>query len=232
MLPELRALLAATPPTARLAEYRSAAIEANVLSKGTAATRSKTFHYLRKLYALDRSVSLFAALRALWPIDPAAQPLIALCCAVARDPGLRATAEMVLALRLGDQTGPAALAQAIAQAIPGRYNESTRHHMGQNAGASWVQAGLLRGVKTKTRSHPDVTYPAVAYALYLAHLEGSSGPALFSALWARLLDAPEERLRALAEASNQAGWIEVRSAGGMLDLTFRHLDALAAAEAD
>lgn len=229
MLPELRALLAATAPDATLADYRAAAIEGNVMGKRTAATRTKTLYYLRKLYTLDREVPVFAALRALWPIDPTAQPLIALACAVARDPGLRATAETVLALDQGDRVGPSELAQAISQALPYRFNDSVRHHMGQNAAASWVQAGILRGVMTKVRVHPEATYPAVAFALYLGHLEGVAGPALFNTLWARLLDAPETTLRSLVEPAARAGWIDVRSAGGMLDISFDHLDALTTA---
>lgn len=226
MLPELRALLAATPPDATLAEYRAAAIEANVMGKRTAATRTKTLHYLRKLYTLDREIPIFAALRALWPIEPNAQPLIALACAVARDPGLRATADTVLALEQGNQIGPSELAQAISEALPYRFNDNVRHHMGQNAGASWVQAGILRGVMTKVRVHPEATYPAVAFALYLGHLEGVGGPALFSTLWARLLDASVTTLKSLVEPAERAGWIDVRSAGGMLDMSFGHLDGL------
>lgn len=228
MLPELRALLGATPSDATLDDYRAAAVEGNVMGKHTAATRAKTLYYLRKLYALDRGYPIFAALRALWPIDAAAQPLIALACAVARDPGLRATAETVLELRQGDRIGPSELAKAINEALPHRFNDSVRHHMGQNAGASWVQAGILRGVMTKVRTHPEATYPAVAYALYLGHLEGVAGPALFTTLWARLLDTSEATMRTLAEPAARAGWIDVRSAGGMLDITFGHLDGLTA----
>lgn len=226
MLPELRALLAAASPSADLAEYRVATLDGNVLSKRTAATRIKTFHYLRKLYALDSNVPLFAALRALWPIDGSAQPLIALLSALARDPGLRATAETVLALAPGQTTGPAELAAAIEEAMPSRYNPSVRHHMGQNGGASWAQAGLLRGTMTKVRVHHDATYPAAAYALYLGHLQGAAGLGLYETLWARALDTQHGALDALVETAGRTGWLDLRKAGGMTEISFRHLDSL------
>jgi hypothetical protein len=228
MLPELRALLAATSPGASLHEYRVAAVEGNAMSKRTAATRAKTLYYLRKLYTLDRTLPVFAALRALWDVDDRAQPLIALACAVGRDPGLRATADPVLGLAVGQRTGPAELADAIEDALPDRFNPSVRHHMGQNAGATWAQAGVLRGVMSKTRSRPEVTYPAVVFALYLGHLEGWAGPSLFATLWVRLLDTPQATVRALMEPAARAGWVDLRSAGGMLDITFSHLDSLTA----
>ena len=226
MLPELRALLAATPADATLEQYRAAAIDENAMGKGTATTRAKTFYFLRKLYTLDVRVPVFAAMRALWPLDIAAQPLIALECAVARDPGLRATAAPVLALELGDEIGPRELADAISETWPHRFRDSTRHHMGQNAAATWVQAGLLQGVMRKTRVRPESSCAALTFALYLGHLEGFTGPALFTTLWAQLLDAPESHLRELASTAASSGWLDVRSAGGMLDIGFSYLDTL------
>lgn len=226
MLPELRALLAAVPGSAQAEEYRHAAIEANVLGKRTAATRKKTFQYLRKLYALDPSVPLFAALRELWPADPDAQPLLAVLCAVARDPLLRATVPVIRSLHPGDVTGPAQLAAAVADAFPNRFNPSVLHHIGQNTGASWTQAGMLRGTVRKARVIPIVTYPAIVYALYLGHLEGTKGPALFETTWAQLLDSPEVTLRSAADTAAREGWLDIKSAGGMTEIGFRHLDSL------
>jgi hypothetical protein len=226
MLPELRALLSAVRSDADLAEYREAAVDLNVIEKATVSTRVKTFHYLRKLYLLDRSKPVFASLRELWAVDPGAQPLLALMSALARDPGLRATAYAVLELQPGDRTGPQELAAAVEEAFPGRYNVSVRHHIGQNAGATWKQAGLLVGTLTKTRRHPDATYPAAAYALYLGHLEGAAAVGLYSTLWTRVLDVPQATLHGLIETAARTGWLDLRSAGGMTEVSFRHLDGL------
>lgn len=226
MLPELRALLAAVPGKAAAAQYRGAAIEDNVLGKRTAATRSKTFQYLRKLYALDGTVPIFATLRELWPADPDAQPLLAVLSAVARDPLLRATLPVIRSLQRGDVTGPAQLAAAVADAFPGRYNPSVLHHIGQNTGATWTQAGLLKGTRSKVRSTPMVTYPAVVFALYLGHLQGTKGPALLDTTWTRLLDTTESALRSAADTAARHGWLDIKAAGGMTEITFRHLDGL------
>lgn len=226
MLPELRALLAVTRPGATLADYRIAAVDDDAMEKATVATREKTLYYLRKLYTLERDLPIFAALRELWPLDAQAQPLIAILCALARDPGLRSSADLVLGLEPGMPTGPDEIGVAIAEAMPGRYNPSVLHHMGQNTGASWKQAGILAGRAAKVRVRPVVTHPAVTYALYLGYLEGRAGLALFDTLWTRALDVLPATLRALAETAAAAGWLDLRSAGGMVEIGFRHLDGL------
>jgi hypothetical protein len=225
MLRELRSLMAAEPGEQESNDYRRAVLDENALGKATAATRSKTLEYLRKLYALDGTVPLFAALRTLWPVDRAAQPAIALLGAIARDPLLRATADHVLSQAVGAPVGPAALAVAVSAAFPGRFAPNTLHHIGQNTASSWHQAGYLHGVAKKVRAvPPPPATPAVVFALYLGHLEGAVGPALFSTRWSRVLDADEPTLRAMAEDAARSGWLEYRSSGGMVEITFRHLD--------
>src|SRR6266480_8143590 len=96
MLAELRLLLATCPQTASLEEYRSAIVDENVLLKKTVTTRKVSFRWMRELYALDRKILLFRALRDLWDDDNQVQPLLALLSAVARDPILKSTAERIL----------------------------------------------------------------------------------------------------------------------------------------
>src|SRR6266852_1914533 len=102
MLAEIRLLLAACQSSANLEEHRSAIVDENVLLKKTAATRKATFKWLRELYALDRKIPIFRALRDLWDEDTQAQPLLALLSAVARDTLLRSTAERILAIPVGE----------------------------------------------------------------------------------------------------------------------------------
>jgi hypothetical protein len=224
MLPELRRLLSAAPGQASYDDYVRVTIEENALDKATAATRSKTLSMLRQLYALKGSVPVFAALRELWPAEEAAQPMLALLCAAAYDPLLRSTADLILSLRPNEPIGPSEIAAEVATSFPSRYKPGTLHHIGQNVGASWVQAGLLRGVMKKTRTRPPVTGPAVVYALYLGHLDGAVGPALFDTWWTRLLDTDDVTLRAMAETAARIGWLEYRSSGGMTSISFYHLD--------
>jgi hypothetical protein len=99
MLADLRLLLSSCHLTADIATYRQAVIEENVLHKRTVSTRRLSFKRLRELYILDKSILLFRALRDLWEYEPDAQPMLALLCAVARDPLLRSTVDTVVAGR-------------------------------------------------------------------------------------------------------------------------------------
>ena len=227
MLRELQALLAAVPGQEPYEAYARAVLEDNVLDKATAATRTKTLLHLRHLYALREDVPLFVALRELWPRDETAQPLIALMSASARDPLLRATADYMLGAPVGTRVTPEILGAEVAEAYPSRYKPGVIHHIGQNTGSSWNQAGYLEGRVRKYRSHPQPTEMALVFALYLGHLEGRAGPALFTTLWARLLEADDRWLRDKAADAGRSGWIDHASSGGMLDIGFRHLDVLA-----
>jgi hypothetical protein len=106
MLSELRALLATCPPASDRAAYRKAVVVDNALLKATASNRRKTFLVLRQLYGLDPSILLFRVLREPWDADVDAQPLIAMQCALARDPTLRATIATVLTALEGDAVSP------------------------------------------------------------------------------------------------------------------------------
>ncbi len=222
MLSELRALLAAQPLSAGLEEYRSAAVQHNVLMKGTLTGRRQVFRSLRELYALDPTVLLFRALRELWDWEERAQPLLAVLSATARDPVLRATADLILDTRPGEAVTPRQLSQAIAEAYPGRYSPGLLDHMGRNVASTWRQSGHLEGHRAKTRSRAECTPAATAYALLMGYLCGQRGDGLLSGLWARLLDAPPHQIREQAVVASQRGWIDYRYAGAVTDIAFRH----------
>jgi hypothetical protein len=226
MLSELRLLLGAVPGPASYADYRHAAVEGNALAKATAANRSNTLKYVKQIYGLRPELPVFAALRELWPVSSTSQPLLAMLCANARDILYRVTSEVVLATPGGSHVEAEALTARISEVFPGRYSASTLRNLGQNIASSWTQAGLLAGTRAKRRAHPIVDYPAVVYALYLGHLEGAIGPALFDTRWAHLLDTEGAVLREMAESSARSGWLEYRSSGGMTGVTFHHLDGL------
>ena len=96
MLDDLRLLLAHTPPHSARADYVSAVVDANVLGKPTRKARELTLRHMASLYALHPANPIFRALRRLWPLDEAAQPLLALAVALARDPLLRGTQAFIL----------------------------------------------------------------------------------------------------------------------------------------
>lgn len=225
MVESLQRLLSAVPATGSPDDYRSAVVDENVLAKQTTGSREWAFRQLRRFYGLDPRVLLFRALRDLWTDDVAGQPLLAMLCALARDPVLRATSGVILDSNYGSEVTPADFDTAIEGAFPGRYNENTRRTTTQNVASSWHQSGHLcqEERKRKVRTRADTTAADLAYALLLGHLEGTRGQALFETNWARILDQPKSRLMDLAQAASQRGLIEFRSAGGVVDVGFREL---------
>ena len=185
MLADIRRLLEAVPASARREDYVRAIVERNALQKPTAATRTFTLWVIRRLYGLDPSIAVFAIMRALWNLDPTAQPTLASLCVVARDPILRATVPYILGMQDGEHVARERFSSEVGEAYPGRHTPGVLEHIGQNIASTWTQAGLLRGTRTKSRSHPPLTIPGLVYALYLGHVEGLTGPALLTSLWAR-----------------------------------------------
>jgi hypothetical protein len=226
MLAELRLLLAAAPGEVGFDAYRRAAVDGNALEKSTATNRSNTLKYLKQLYGLRPDIPVFAALRELWPAEHADQPMLAALCATARDVVFRITTGVVLDTPIGAAVPATELTARIASAYPSRYSPSTLRNFGQNIASSWTHAGLLEGVRAKRRRRPVVHTPAAVYALYLGHLEGVAGPALFATRWARILDRTEADMRDFADSASRSGWLEYRSSGGMTEIGFRHLDSV------
>ncbi len=223
MLAELRLLFAACPKSVSLEEYQAAIVDENVLLKRTVATRKVSFLRLRDLYALNKSILLFRALRDLWDDDIQAQPLLALLSAVARDPILMATAGSVLSIPLGHSVLPTMLVEAVQASFPNRYNLTTLASIGRNAISSWQQAGLLSGKLYKVRVNAQSCPTSIAYALFLGYLSGVRGEALFQTLWCRLLDTPSYVLYEQAAVASQRGWIEYRHMGNVTEIGFRYL---------
>src|SRR5450759_1160611 len=131
-LPGLRVLLAAVPADAESAQYKDAVIEQNVLGKKTLNSRQRSYRYLRELYALDPGILLFRALRDLWDADIEAQPLLAILCALARDPSLRATATAVLPEALGKPVTALDLQEALMNRYQGNYSAAVANKVGRN----------------------------------------------------------------------------------------------------
>lgn len=223
MLPELRLLMANCLASATTEDYRAAVVDENALLKNTATTRRESYSRLRQLYALDGDVILFHALRQLWAADEGAQPVLAVLCATARDPLLRASCTVVLDTSVGEAVTREQFAEAVNAAYPGRYNRTTLKSIGQHLAATWQQSGHLVGKLRKSRARVAASPAATAYALLLGYLCGERGMGLFTTLWARLLDAPPSALDAQAFAAAQRGWLDYRRIGDIADISFSSL---------
>lgn len=226
MVASLRLLLSQVPTAAAPEDYRAAVMDQNVLGKQTARGREWAFRQLRRFYGFDpRRVLLFRALRDLWPDDSFGQPLLAMLCALARDPVLRASSAVIFDKEYGTEVGADDFKSAIEDAFPGAYRESTRRTAAQNVSSSWQQSGhlLAEAATRKTRCRAESTPANVAYALLLGHLQGVRGQALFETLWARVVDQPASRLIDLAASASQRGMLEFRQAGGVVEVGFSGL---------
>lgn len=222
MVSSLQALLDVIPEDGMPDDYRSAVMEENVLGKETVRAREWAFRQLRRFYGLNPQLLLFRALRDLWTDDPVGQPVLAMLCALARDPVLRSTAKLVLSAEAGRPVTPADFASAIEDAFPGAYGTKTLRTAAGNVASSWHQAGHLEKASRteKVRAQATATPADLAYALLLGHMEGHSGQALFDTLWVQILDQPTSRLNDLALTASQRALIDFKNAGGIVEVGF------------
>ena len=223
MLKDLRIVLSACADWPNGPDYEAAIVDNNILAKPTAGSARMSFNRLRELYAFDPALRIFRALVDIWPSDHSAQPRLALLCATARDPILRAITPFLLDHPVGATITPQAIAYEAEQRFPGKFKSSSLERLGRNAASSWTQAGLLEGRQKKARARTEAHPVAVAYALLLGDLCGRRGQTLFTTLWARMLDAPPHELRRHAEKASREGWIDYRAAGDVVEVTFSHL---------
>jgi hypothetical protein len=222
MLDDLRRLFEGVTQDATTAEYRTAVLEDNLLGKKSESSRQRSHRYLRELYILDPASRIFRALRELWAADFAAQPLLAILTATSRDPLLRATAELVVDTPEGAPISSEDLTGAVRATFPDSYSESVAAKVGRNTASSWTQSGHLTGYSSKSRVRADCRPAAVAMALFLAYLYGGRGEALFETIFARILDRLASEIRDQAFAAAQRGWLELRQAGNVVEIGFRH----------
>jgi hypothetical protein len=223
MLAELRLLLAACPNEAKLKDYYAAVVEDNVLLKPTVTTRRRSIRRLKELYRLDNQVLIFRVLRDLWDYDQLAQPLIALLCAIATDPLLRSTSDLILSLTPGEAVTPQMFETAVEENFHNRYSKSSLASIGRNVASSWQQSGHLIGKLHKIRARAESRPTAVTYALLLGYICGARGDMLFNTVWSRLIDTSLHELQAQTVAAAQQGWLEYRHAGAVTEISFQHL---------
>jgi hypothetical protein len=214
MLVELRRLFAIAPAAATRQEYRELVLEENALGKRTSSNRLKTFKHLSELYGLDPELAVFRLFRRFWEGDDAGRPLLAILCACARDPLLRASAEVVLEAKVGTPVTPITLAASVRR----EYSPTTRVSLGQNLASSWTQSGHLVGKIRKVRSRAIATPEVAAYAVALGYMEGTRGKLLLSTSWSRLTDCPTDEFVTLVEKAARHGWIDYRAAGDVVDI--------------
>ena len=226
MLDELTMLFQATPATATRKDYMAAIVEMNCLAKPTAVSRRLTNQRLGELYALDFALPIFRVFRRLWDIEPLGRRLLAMECAMARDPLLAATAEPILSLPPGAEFQREPTNAALREVVGDRMNDSVLGKVVRNAASSWAQAGHLEGRTFKKRRRVEPTPCTVAFALYLGHLVGFRGGDLFSSGWMAVLDCPPSKGQELALEAKRIGLLDMRVAGNVIEINLERLDPM------
>ncbi|MBK8270704.1 MAG: hypothetical protein IPK83_21320 [Planctomycetes bacterium] len=210
----------AVPPDGRRERYSAAIIDENVTGKRTASTRSLTNQRLGELYALDPVVPIFRVMRRYWDADQEGRRLLALLCALARDPLLRATVPPVLALDPDEELARQRMIDAIRSAADERLNDAIVDKVVRNTSSTWAQAGHLTGRVRKHRESVTASPYAVAYALLLGYLLGARGTRLFATLWTAVLDTSQEKLIFLAMDAKRLGALNLKHGGGVIEVDF------------
>jgi hypothetical protein len=220
MLKELSILLRARPIESSRSAYVTAIIEENCLGKHTLSTRRLTLQRMSELYALDPLVSIFRLLRLFWDSEERAQAQIALLAALARDPLLRATASVVLAMQPSEEIARQRFTDAVRDAVGQRLNDDIIDKVVRNTASSWTQSGHLVGRSRKKRAEIDPSPASTAFALVLGYLIGTRGQNLFETLFTRVLDCGANELTLLAIDAKRRGFLDIKSGGGMTDISF------------
>jgi hypothetical protein len=220
MLDELRLLLAHTDACATRADYAEAVVEHNVLGKPTRKARELSLRYLVALYGLDASNPILRAMRRLWPSSEAAQPMLALCVALARDPLLRSTQDFILSQPVGTPVPREAVERFLEQAYPERFSPASLKSFAQNVAGTWTAAGLLSGYRNKVRAQPPAHPESIALLLFLGYLSGRTGQRLFTSEWTNLVGGSSGELEALANSASHRGLLVFMNAGGVKEVRF------------
>jgi len=194
MFDDLSVLFNLQAPGASREDYAACIIDANCLGKHTTATRRHSNQNLGELYALDPQVPLFRIFRNLWSktTQESERRLLALECAIARDPLLAASALSVLKLPEGGEFLRDSMRSQIKEEVGDRLNDRILDKVIRNAASSWSQSGHLVGRTFKKRRKVVPTSTAVAFGLCLSHKAGFRGRELFSSGWMSLIDCDGE----------------------------------------
>lgn len=224
MLDELKTLLAATPASFSRKDYATSIVEENALAKPTLSTRKLSNQRLGELYGLDASVAVFRIMRRLWDADDRSRPLLALLCAIARDPLLAGTASTIASLAEGQEFPRVEARSTLREAVGSRLNDSILDKVLRNAASSWTQSGHLEGRTFKKRRRVTATSWTVAFALYLGRAVGFTGAGLFTSGWMRVLDVSPGEARGLAQEAKRVGLIDLSISGDIVDISLDRLD--------
>ena len=220
MINELKLLFEVTDPSSSYQDYEQAIINQNVLQKATQNSRKLTLRHLKNLYGLSSEIKIFNAFRKWWDISEDSQPVLALQLAVARDPLLRGSVDVILQHSEGQTVERSEIENYLARDDPDRFSPASVASFARNISGTWSQAGYLNGRRIKTRTQAKISFVNTAYALLLAQCQDLSGQRMFTSQWCKLLDQEQESLYHLAYTASLKGLISFKHASDVIEVTF------------
>ena len=222
MIEELTELFALYPKGASLGQIKDDVVTFNCLHKPTENSRKLTYRHLTDLYSLDTRVCLFRNLMRLWAnANEVTRPILAFQLAYCRDPLLRASAlPLMIDYRPGDTITREQTEALIESHNPGAYSAASLKSFAQNINGSLTQAGFMQGRNKKTRSRAEVGAVNVAFALFIAYLNGKEGSLAMNSPWLMMLGQPLDELIALAQSAHSRSLIKFTCASDVMEVRF------------
>jgi hypothetical protein len=220
MLAELRATIDASGAN-QPSDVERAVVTDNLLGKPTGTARRLALSRLNTLYGVSKALPVQATMLGLWPRNALGRPVLALLCALAREPLLRDTAAAILNASAASRIRWPDLAAVLEAQHPGRYSPKMLKSLAQNCASTWTQSGHLTGRVAKRRARAEPSPEAVAYAALLGELAGFGGPALLRSPWMAVLDRSERDILSLLRRAEAVGLTRVRAGGGVVQISTR-----------
>ena len=220
MLPELTTIMDGFTDQASIENIIENIEVFNCLHKATANSRKLTRRHLVDLYGLDNSACLFRVFKQLWNKGAEARPILALQMALCRDPLLRVSMPLIMQLQPSDLLTREMMEDQLEAYNPGGYSKASKTSFSQNINGSWTQAGFLEGRAKKLRVIPQICIENVAFALFVAHLNGYEGQRAFQTDWMKMLSSNIDDLYAKAEGAARHGHLRYKHASDVIEISF------------
>lgn len=192
----------------------------NLLQKPTTSARRLTLRHLIDLYGLSDSICLFQVFRQLWRQAPLARSILTLQMALCRDPLLRSSLPILIRTNPGESITRLMVEDLLEENNPGGYSSATRQSYAQNINGSWTQSGFLIGRARKIRSQPNIDAANIAFALFVAHLDGFQGQRAFDSRWCKFLSNEPETLYQLAKIAHNREFLRYKHSGDVIEVVF------------
>jgi len=200
------------------------ALNQNVINKKTNSGIKNTTNYLTKLYNFNVAYPPFQAFKYFWQIvEDSDKPIITFLYAIGNDYLLAESIPVVVSTKPGDKVTVEKMEENIESYYPQRYSENTRKSMAQNLASSWKQAGFITGKIKNIRTQPVIGYKVVAFAFFMAYLNGLRGDFILTSNWVKALSLSDQIVRELAIEAAKMDLLQYQYAGNITSISFNNL---------